>query len=202
VDCREEFTANRSAMLCDRCADIRSSLKAERDNERRKLRLCRLCGEPAAGARRTCLNCVGKGASAQRALAARRRGLGLCTHCGRDPICEGYEPTRVKYALCERCHLQKRSLQAFGTRKHWALLKKKLIEQEHRYPYSGDKIILGRNDSLDHILPRSRYPGLSRNVDNTQWVTKQVNHAKNNLLAQEFIALALRIAKHASLKTV
>ena len=45
---------------------------------------------------------------------------------------------------------------------------------------------------LDHILPRSK--GGSDDLDNLQWVTKQINDAKGTMTQDEFIGMCRSVA--------
>ena len=71
-----------------------------------------------------------------------------------------------------------------------------LERQNWTCPYTGDKIILGVNDSVDHILPISKYPESKYDIDNIQWTTRVINIMKSNLLDCEFLAAIEKVAKH------
>jgi 5-methylcytosine-specific restriction endonuclease McrA len=53
-------------------------------------------------------------------------------------------------------------------------------------PYTGEKLILGQNVSLDHKIPRSRRPDLAYEYSNLQWVSKTYNRCKSDLTDAEF----------------
>lgn len=57
-------------------------------------------------------------------------------------------------------------------------------------------MVLGDNTSIDHILPVSRYPEKSKDIDNLEWVTLTVNLMKRNRTADEFMELVKQIAKY------
>jgi CRISPR/Cas system Type II protein with McrA/HNH and RuvC-like nuclease domain len=69
-------------------------------------------------------------------------------------------------------------------------------KQGGRCFYTGQKLIPGRNASLDHKLPRSR--GGSDDIRNLQWVLKAVNRAKTDLTHGEFVALCRAVVKRCS----
>ena len=45
--------------------------------------------------------------------------------------------------------------------------------------------------TLDHIVPRAR--GGSNELDNLRWTTKPANHAKGDLLDDEFVELCKQV---------
>ena len=58
---------------------------------------------------------------------------------------------------------------------------------------TGEKLIPGKNASLDHIVPRCRGGG---NDNNLQWVTKEANYFKRARTNEELIRMSVKIAKH------
>lgn len=77
-------------------------------------------------------------------------------------------------------------------------LKEKLISQNYICPYTGETLILGLNAHLEHILPVSRFPEYRYDLDNLEWVIKEVNQAKYNLTKDEFIIMCKRIISYMS----
>jgi CRISPR/Cas system Type II protein with McrA/HNH and RuvC-like nuclease domain len=73
---------------------------------------------------------------------------------------------------CESCWLKKVSLQYTGAKNNWLKLKNKLISQKYKCIYSGEKLILGINASIDHIIPKSL--GGADNINNLQWVDYRI----------------------------
>ena len=61
--------------------------------------------------------------------------------------------------------------------------------------WSGEGLIPGINMSLDHIYPSSRFPGVSTDVRNLQWLCSNVNMIKGNLLPHELAEYATAIMK-------
>jgi hypothetical protein len=112
----------------------------------------------------------------------RHRGRGRCT-CGRPPV------TRTE---CWSCWLGTAAKRATGSRLNGPALERLWDDQEGRCAYTGERLVPGRNASLDHVQPRSR-DGKDC-VENLQWVTKVVNHAKTWLTHDEFVALCHAIA--------
>jgi 5-methylcytosine-specific restriction endonuclease McrA len=54
-------------------------------------------------------------------------------------------------------------------------------------PYSGRKLEVGRNLSLDHRIAKSN--GGTNDLDNLQWVDRYVNLAKHDMSENDFLAL-------------
>ena len=97
---------------------------------------------------------------------------------------------------CQTCYLKLSSCNRFGSSKHWEALLAILEAQEYRCVYTGEQLVLGVNDSIDHVLPRSRYPDLIFDISNIQWTTRVINTMKLNLLDCEFLAAIEKVAKH------
>jgi 5-methylcytosine-specific restriction endonuclease McrA len=64
-----------------------------------------------------------------------------------------------------------------------------LEKQNYLCPYTKEKLIPGVNCSLDHILPRSRYPKLVTDLTNLEWTTILVNKSKYNMTKKEYLSL-------------
>jgi|SRR5665213_2382567 len=60
-------------------------------------------------------------------------------------------------------------------------------------PYTQVKLVSGKNLSLDHKKPLSRYPELAFTASNLQWTSKTYNSAKHNLTDSEFRKLCRQI---------
>jgi hypothetical protein len=54
--------------------------------------------------------------------------------------------------------------------------------------------------SLDHIKPCSKFPELSKDINNVQWVTKWANAAKWDLTTEEFIAQCKQVYENSKHK--
>jgi 5-methylcytosine-specific restriction endonuclease McrA len=53
-----------------------------------------------------------------------------------------------------------------GSSKYWSRLRDKLVSQGYRCVYTGELLVLGVNDSLDHIYPASRFPERAKDPNN------------------------------------
>ena len=52
-------------------------------------------------------------------------------------------------------------------------------------------LILGKNDSLDHIYPAERFPEKRTDPTNVEWATREVNETKRERTPDEFMALLM-----------
>jgi len=118
----------------------------------------------------------------------------ICGFCGQFPHLESLSDSKDR--ICETCYFKKRSRRHFKTVIYWQILKQNLEEQNYLCPYTGEKIVLGVNDSLDHIFPCSRFPEKKFDLDNVEWTTRKINTVKNELTKQEFLDLCSHIIQH------
>lgn len=124
-------------------------------------------------------------------------GNGLCTACGSEKYMDSYkESLNTRSKFCQTCYLKTASSRHFNTVQKWKELLDILIKQNYICPYSGDIIVLGINDSVDHILPQGKYPEKSKEITNIQWVSRKINKMKNDNTDKEFIEFITIIYKH------
>jgi hypothetical protein len=119
-----------------------------------------------------------------------RLSRGLCRYCSTPQI--------PNSCFCEYHWFRDKAYNHLGSgnRTNINLLKTKLEKQNYTCPYTGEKLILGINCSLDHICPPSRFPELANKLDNVEWVTRRVNLVKGNMTKEEFIKFCIHIANH------
>lgn len=166
----------------------------------KELGLCMGCNNQVLESFLYCTECRKKRRRREKERNARllkeRLEQNLCIRCGKRP------PLLVSrdnhHVLCETCYLKKKSRDRLGVVKHWQHLKELLKQQGCRCTYTGDKIILGLNDSLDHILPAHHYPKLKDSPDNVEWVTREINEMKRDRTPTEFLELIKRILDYQS----
>lgn len=72
----------------------------------------------------------------------------------------------------------------------------KLHRQNFLCAYSGSPLVVGLNATLDHRLPQSRFPEERANVENTEWVTAEVNRLKGDSTPEEFLTLLGKICEY------
>lgn len=123
----------------------------------------------------------------QLARANERLSAGLCRYCKSVAL--------ESVGLCERHWFQDRSQKVFGTTKRWNELRDLAAKQEYKCAYTNETLIPGLNMSLDHIVSRFNDSTLAGEVENLQWVTKDINMVKNKYSHNEFIALCGAIYK-------
>ena len=111
----------------------------------------------------------------------------LCSFCGK--------PKLKNSVMCERCWFRRISKRHFGTCEKWEFLKELAEKQNYKCSYTDEKLILGVNMSLDHIISNYDNPSLKTNLDNIQWVTRDINLIKNKLSHESFLSLCKSICK-------
>lgn len=157
--------------------------------------LCAACGmEPPRKDRVHCAKCAAAQWAGTQAFRRRAVSLGLCTNCGKNK-CLPAMKNRFE-SFCERCYMKKTSTSCLRSAKYAEVLFTKLKQQKYRCAYTGEKLELGLNDSLDHILPISRFPHLRCDPDNVQWVTRRVNCLKWDSTPEEFLETARLIVSY------
>ena len=153
--------------------------------KRRLLRLCLACGQPVEDGQRLCGACGLAESARSRGKRLRYRALaqqgGTCTKCRRPKMDAGL--------LCEWHYFQNRAKLARGSTSLARAIRDKLMAQQSRCYYTGTPLVLGVNDSLDHILSVSKHPDLRADIDNVVWCTREVNTMKNGMDREEFLAM-------------
>jgi len=148
--------------------------------------ICVRCKIPLSVERRNkknvmCYACTQKNIKLQNKLRKERRKHFLCVYCGKSIIIQN------KYFLCEE-HLLKTMARAnTGSSKNWLYLKELLKKQNYKCIYSGRELIIGKNASIDHIIPKTKDG--ENSIENIQWVDRQVNFIKRDLNHQEFLSI-------------
>lgn len=113
---------------------------------------------------------------------------GMCYRCGRNnklPLvthCEVCTVERIVSCLFRMVRIKYRKRQ----NEHIALTLLKKLHDNPFCPFTGEPIALGDNAELDHIVPRSRRPDLTTDIDNLQWVSSVYNRAKFDMTDEEF----------------
>jgi hypothetical protein len=120
---------------------------------------------------------------------SKNRKRGLCYSCSRKPVsntsswCEQHWFTQAAW---------RSGLRGKGS---WKRIRELLEHQNYICPYTGKVLIIGVNASVDHKLPRSRYPELVGDISNYEWVDEDVNRAKRSMTRDEFVLLCKIIAR-------
>lgn len=120
------------------------------------------------------------------------RANGFCYACKSKPIrggsswCEKHWLTQVAWRA---------GLRGLG---NWKRVKDLLVRQNYVCPYTGKRLVIGRNASLDHIKPRALFPHLVADIRNMEWVDEDVNRAKRTMSKNGFIRLCKQIYEYTS----
>lgn len=141
---------------------------------------------PARKNRVHCVRCIKVETARQKALRAKASSQGLCKSCQ-------HAAALANNPLCEKCYLKVIMKRNLGSSAHWKLGLEKLEKQNRQCAYTKEPLILGLNDSIDHIYPVKRFPNQRHDLANFEWVTRQVNTMKAGYTPQEFLSTITKI---------
>lgn len=162
--------------------------------------LCVYCGKnPPVTDLKCCANCLEKHKKMRDIRCSRLIKMGLCTRCGQNKCLVSMENRPARYRFCIECYMKHASNQNTGSPKYYKELLNKLEQQNYTCPYTGDKIIIGSNSWVDHILPVSKFPELAKDINNLQWTIKEANRMKWDYTEEEFKTLIKKIHDHLKL---
>ena len=118
----------------------------------------------------------------------KNRERGSCYSCSDKPV-------NGTSSWCEKHWLTQAAWRA-GLRgeRSWEKIRRLLESQNYICPYTGKKLTIGVNASIDHKLPRSKYPTLVGSIENYEWVDEDINRAKRTMTKDEFIAMCKTVA--------
>lgn len=139
--------------------------------------LCVNCGKPAVASRYRCSECCEKDNKNNKQRKTKLKELGLCIDCGKSEA-------RNKSLKCEMCTIKVTCRTHFGSTDRHQELQTLLNSQNRTCPYTGIKLVLGSNASLDHKVPKSA--GGDNEIQNLQWVHVWINSMKGVLCEEEF----------------
>lgn len=162
---------------CERCLSKDRNRCRERALSLVSEGRCAKCGIPVESNKRKCIECINNGRQSQIRYAAKCAQQGKCYRCKHSAL-DGN-------VLCRSCLLKNLSLNATGTRDNADALDSLLNKQNFTCPYTGIKIDVGNNASIDHIIPRSK--GGSDTIDNLQWVHFGINLLKADMDQNVFV---------------
>jgi len=200
---RKEYLRKRRAQVCESCGgpkeisgyckecwEKRTKRRKELFAEKKKRGECISCKNKTNG-KSKCETCLSKQRKQREKREFSRLGKGLCVLCGNRNHTENSK-------TCGDCFCRRVSKFHFKTYAKTSELLELLENQNHTCPYTGKKLILGENCTLDHIVPKSR--GGINEVDNLQWVFcsefVNVNTLKWNMTDQEFKGLIKIVYEH------
>lgn len=186
--------------MCASCQSKNRTKVRSRKDVRRQAGKCAIgsCDNSKLLDRDLCKSCSKASRDYKNRRSVSLAKQGLCASCGQEPHMSIYGDSRpdIMTRQCQICYLKLTSCGRFGSIKYWEVLLDLLKDQEYCCAYTGDRLVLGVNDSIDHILPRSRYPDLTFDPSNLQWVTRVINTMKLNLLDCEFLTEVEKVARH------
>lgn len=192
-----EQSCNRCGLPTDgkykNCAECRRKLREAEDRlrqSRRERGECIVCGGGDVQPPHTkCNSCLEE----QRAKAKLKTQKNIadkkCIHCS-TPAIDGHR-------LCEVCYLKQRATRHFKDVSRWQELKEVYNQQQGICPYTGERLVIGVNAELDHLVPREK--GGSNEKSNLQWVLKQINVMKWHYYENEFLQIVKKVCEYRGL---
>lgn len=111
---------------------------------------------------------------------------GICRYCSVQSLAHADS--------CERHWFTHVARKRLGNAALWVEIRDKLIAQNYQCPYTGEKLVLGVNASLDHIKPKSKFEAIASDLENVEWVRIDVNFAKRAKSKEDFILMCRTIA--------
>jgi len=109
-----------------------------------------------------------------------RLAAGLCMRCDQHRL-------PFSNIFCEDHFFMNKSASRLKSSEFWQDIKEKFYNQNMICPYSGKKLTLGIDASIDHILPVSRFPLLINDLNNIEWVDWGINCNKRNMTKEEYL---------------
>ena len=165
-----------------------SNYNKTRADKLRKAGLCERCLEKKQDRKATmCNECRTQYRVRQNETRQANLEINLCKWCG---VVENIEGRNT----CIVCVLKSASLKHFGTMQHWAELLDLFVKQDGTCPYTGEKLRIGLNCSLDHIVCSSK--GGENGIANMQWVQRDVNDMKGSFDNERFMLLCKTISSY------
>lgn len=160
-------TLDSDGLECQKCANKQASYLRDKRKEREQNNLCIECGDIVVD-KNLCKKHLKIRENKMLKIKEKRefrRNNGLCEQCGNPSL---DRLPHLNYKVCEVCYLKKVAKCNLNDITRWSELKELLELQKGLCPYTGEKLILGINTTLDHKFPLSR--GGSNSLDNLQWV--------------------------------
>jgi hypothetical protein len=152
---------------------------------------CNLCANPKVPGKSLCeihLKQRQREAGVRRKEFARRYAeQGLCIACG-------LVPKLPEAKRCEGCYFKDVSRRHFGRNHRGDELKQLFDASGGICKYTGQKLVLGQNTHLDHIVPRSQ--GGTHDKGNLQWISSDANRLKYDHSEAEFLQIIKGIVRH------
>lgn len=170
---------------CLQCSQVQNEKTKERRDAKKKQGRCKCCEEKSLLGKVVCQKHLDEHKKWRDDEIIRRRKLGLCNYfgCKTSAIVD----ENRKFGLCEQHYLQTLSRSHFNNCKRWQELKE-IFYNNPVCPYTGIKLKLGVNASLDHIIPKAKKG--TNDKHNLQFVycfdDFDVNRMKGEMTSDEF----------------
>ena len=117
----------------------------------------------------------------------KQKSNGLCIFCKNKSLDHSN--------LCERHWFLSIANMTLGNRGMANDIRELFYAQDCKCYLTGEELILGKNASLDHFIPRSKNMNLVGDIRNLGWCTKDINRLKNNFEINEFINMCKRVVE-------
>lgn len=99
--------------------------------------------------------------------------------------------TYLSVTYCRKCLFKRAAYRNLGDAKRWKELVALWIAQNGRCAYTHEKLTLGVNASIEHVVAQSSYP--KEVIDNICWVRTDVNLSKQTKSIIEYIELCKQV---------
>lgn len=176
--CSNEILDLNGKKYCLECRDK----KRKTINKRKLDGLCSQCMQPNDSEYFKCSTCRNLQKEKKKSQKKEKLSKGLCSYgngnCDNPLICKSY---------CKKHFLVVISTSHFKDSSRYQELSDLFDKQNGICPYTKIQLELGLNASLDHRIPISR--GGTNNIENLQWVHRDINYMKLDMLENEFFDL-------------
>lgn len=217
LDCNKAYTDN---SYCEECLKKRNLRRKNYRQNKKINKICLDCSNKVKSGFSKCESCLNRIKEQKLALISNnvcticaknyaKEGLQRCETCNlyhinrrlyfkQNDLCLYCGNTRTNHnKYCEKCYLKCTAKAHFGKRTNWHILKDIFDKQKGICPYTGEKLILGNNTELDHIIPKSK--GGENVIENLQWTSKIVNRMKSSNSEFEFLEFVKKIYEYKKL---
>lgn len=187
INCGLAIEAGNNTRHCDKCRKVHNERSTIKTTERRKDKsLCVHCGKPSD--KNSCDPCSIKVKTAKKKRYHKNKSMGLCPECGSQPI--------GNISVCEKHYLSNASKAALKTTKYAKDLKDLFLKQDGKCYYTGFKIEMGVNASLDHRIPVSSGHEDVFKLSNLVWSDLRINKMKNAISEEKFLDICDAVSRN------
>ena len=119
---------------------------------------------------------------------AKQEEHGLCIFCRSEKL--------PNSRLCEKHYFSSIAGSVLKNTKLGSAISELFYAQEGKCYLTGEKLILGVNAGLDHIIPQSKNMLAVDDLTNIAWVDSQMNRVKNDLTYDEFLSVCKKVIEY------